>query len=108
MLEAFKPLIRAVLNMGRRFSGTRTATVSELARIRRIMSEQVLDCEVRVARRVRAHLDGASSAMQLWLLRAEIYQAVSDQFGQQEAMRRVERLAPLFEGLLPANQLRGN
>ena len=51
-------------------------------------------------------LDGASSVMQLWLLRSEIYQAVSDQFGQQEAMRRVKLLTPEFEGLLPERQLR--
>ena len=44
--------------------------------------------------------------MQLWLLRSEIYQAVSDQYGQQEAMRRVKRLTPEFEGLLPERQLR--
>ena len=44
--------------------------------------------------------------MQLWLLRSEIYQAVSDQFGQQEAMRRVKLLTPEFEGLLPERQLR--
>ena len=51
-------------------------------------------------------LDAASTVMQLWLLRSEIYQAVSDQFGQQEAMRRVKLLTPEFEGLLPERQLR--
>ena len=74
--------------------------------LRRALGEQVLDCELRVARRVRAHLDGASSVMQLWLLRSEIYQAVSDQFGQRAAMRRVKLLTPEFEGLLPERQLR--
>ena len=51
-------------------------------------------------------LDAASTVMQLWLLRSAIYQAVSDQFGQQEAMRRVKLLTPEFEGLLPERQLR--
>ena len=53
-----------------------------------------------------SQLDAASTVMQLWLLRSEIYQAVSDQFGQQEAMRRVKLLTPEFEGLLPERQLR--
>ena len=66
----------------------------------------MLDCELRVGRRVRTQLDAASTVMQLWLLRSEIYQAVSDQFGQQEAMRRVKLLTPEFEGLLPERQLR--
>ena len=104
MIQSLKPLAQAALNVGRFVTGPRTATTADMARIRRAMGEQVLDCELRVARRVRAHLDGASSVMQLWLLRAEIYQAVADEFGQPEAMRRVERLAPLFDGLLPARQ----
>ena len=104
MMQTLRPLAQAALNVGRRFTGPRPATLADMAHIRRVMGEQVLDCELRVARRVRAHLDGASSVMQLWLLRAEIYQAVADEFGQPEAMRRVERLAPLFDGLLPARQ----
>lgn len=104
MIEALRPFAQAALKVGRRLSGPRTATLADMAHIRRVMGEQVLDCELRVARRVRAHLEGTSSVMQLWLLRAEIYQAVADEFGQPEAMRRIERLAPLFDGLLPAKQ----
>ena len=72
MMQTLRPLAQAALNVGRRFTGPRPATLADMAHIRRVMGEQVLDCELRVARRVRAHLDGASSVMQLWLLRAEI------------------------------------
>lgn len=104
MIRAFKPLVRVAAQVSNRLSGPRSASLTELARIRRVMGEQVLDCDLRAARRVRAHLETAATPMQLWLLRAEIYQAVADEFGQPEAMRRVERLAPLFDGLLPARQ----
>ncbi|QTD44633.1 hypothetical protein [Ottowia testudinis] len=106
MIQALRPLAQAALNVGRRMAGPRTATLADLARIRRAMGEQVLDCELKVARRVRTQLDSAATVLQLWLLRSEIYQAVSDQFGQHEAMRRVKRLKPLFEGLLPERQLK--
>ena len=105
MIQSLKPLAQAALNVGRFVTGPRTATTADMAR-RRAMGEQVLDCELRVGRRVRTQLDAASTVMQLWLLRSEIYQAVSDQFGQQEAMRRVKLLTPEFEGLLPERQLR--
>lgn len=106
MIQSLKPLAQAALNVGRFVTGPRTATTADMARIRRAMGEQVLDCELRVGRRVRTQLDAASTVMQLWLLRSEIYQAVSDQFGQHEAMRRVKLLTPEFEGLLPERQLR--
>lgn len=104
MIRALKPLVRAAAKVGGRLTGPRPASLAELAHIRRVMGAQVLDCELRAARRVRDHLARAGTPMQLWLLRAEIYQAVADEFGQPEAQRRVERLAPLFDGLLPARQ----
>lgn len=84
----------------------RSATVAELDSIRRKMSEQVLDCDLRRARRVRAHLDAGTTAMQLWLTRSEIYQVVADEHGQHEAAQRVKKLTPLFKGLISAKQLK--
>ena len=101
MMFAFKPLARVAVQLGDRLKRPRKATAAELEQIRRRMGEQVLDCELKTARGVRSQLEGARTAMQLWLLRSEIYQAVADQFGQPEAQRRVDRLAPLFAGLLP-------
>jgi hypothetical protein len=102
MIPALRPLARAALRLGNHLSSMRAPTRAEMANIRRVMGEQVLDCELSAARRVRAHLRSADTIVQLWLLRAEIYQAVANEFGQPEAMRRVEHLAPLFDGLLPA------
>ena len=106
MPPALKPFAVAVQALSRRLVGQRTASKADLTRIRSAMLERVLDCELKTVRRIRVQLAGASSVVQLWLLRSEVYQAVSEQFGQAEAAARIESLQPLFEGFLPAKQLR--
>lgn len=106
MPYAFKPLAAAAEAVGRRLSGQRVADSADLTRIRAAMLERVIDCELKTVRRIRVQLAGATSAVQLWLLRSEVYQAISEQFGQAEAAARVESLRPLFRGFLPTKQLR--
>ena len=101
MPPALKPFAFAVQALSRRLGGQRTASKADLTRIRSAMLERVLDCELKTVRRIRVQLAGASSAVQLWLLRSEVYQAVSEQFGQAEAAARIESLQPLFKGFLP-------
>ena len=85
MPPALKPFAFAVQAISRRLVGQRTASKADLTRIRSAMLERVLDCELKTVRRIRVQLAGASSAVQLWLLRSEVYKAVSEQFGQAEA-----------------------
>jgi hypothetical protein len=106
MPYALKPFAAAAEAMGRRLSGQRVADSADLTRIRSAMLERVIDCELKTVRRIRMQLAGATSAVQLWLLRSEVYQAISEQFGQAEAAARVESLRPLFRGFLPTKQLR--
>jgi hypothetical protein len=47
----------------------------------------------------------ARSAMELWLLRVDFYQALGKVFGQSVASQRINRLLPLFELLIPAHML---
>ena len=94
MPPALKPFAVAVQAISRRLVGQRTASKADLTRIRSAMLERVLDCELKTVRRIRVQLAGASSAVQLWLLRSEVYQAVSEQFGQAEAAARIESLEP--------------
>ena len=106
MPPALKPFVTAALAVGQRLSGPRVADSADLTRIRAAMLERVIDCELKTVRRIRVQLAGATSAMQLWLLRSELYQALSEQFGQAEAAARVDTLRPLFQGFLPSKQLR--
>ena len=104
MLSTIRKFARASARLSSRLSAPPQVTAAELGLLREKMGSLVLDCELRVARRVRAHLDSAHTVMHLWLLRAEVYQAVAERFGQAEATRRIERLAPAFDGLLPPRQ----
>lgn len=106
MIQALKPLSKAVHALRRRMTGIREASASDLTRIRSAMLERMLDCDTKTVRRVRVQMEGATTALQLWMLRSEVYQAVSERFGQHEATKRVAGLAPLFRGLLPDAQLR--
>ena len=106
MSPALKPFAAAALVVGRCFGGPRVADSADLTRIRSAMLERVIDCEIKTVRRIRVQLAGATSAVQLWLLRSEVYQAVSEQFGQAEATARIDSLRPLFRGFLPSKQLR--
>ncbi|MDO5623267.1 MAG: hypothetical protein Q4G71_01085 [Pseudomonadota bacterium] len=108
MIQALKPLSDAVRSLHKRMTGARAATVAELAQIRTAMLEHMLDCDIKTVRRVRLQMESATTALQLWMLRSEVYQAVSEQFGQHEAAQRVARLGPLFRGLVPQRKLRQN
>ena len=106
MPNALKPLVKAAHQVSLRLVGPREADSAELAKIRAAMVEHIIDCELRTVRRVRIQLENAQSAMQLWLLRSEVYQAVSEKFGQAAAAERVAALKPLFRRFVPEKQLR--
>ena len=86
-------------NITRRIVGGATeehASDASLNKIRIKMIDAVLDCPPARTRRARVQVNSAESAQQLWLVRGEVYQAVSDEFGQHEAERRLATLEPLF------------
>lgn len=62
-------------------------------------------CDGPATERVRWHIDQAYTPQDLWLLRGEIYQMVSDQFCQAEAVRRINALLPVFSGTVPGRML---
>ncbi|HPK33630.1 hypothetical protein [Ottowia sp.] len=68
-----------------------------LDEMRSALIEQVIDCDPKQTRHVRLGVKTARSVQQLWLLRSEVYQVVSNEFGQHEAERRISDLAPMFE-----------
>ena len=96
MRPALKPIAAVAQTLGRLFSGQRVADSADLTRIRAAMLDRVSDCDLKIVRRIRMQLTGATSVVQLWLLRSEVYQAVSERFGQAEAATRIASLPPLF------------
>ncbi|MDB5871416.1 MAG: hypothetical protein JWQ07_858 [Ramlibacter sp.] len=73
--------------------------------LRRRSLQVLADCARPQDERIRDRLNNAFTAEQLWQARCEIYQAIARQHCEAEAMRRLNGLAPAFEGWLPASAL---
>lgn len=63
------------------------------------------DCEGFDVDRVRWRLHTAECAEELWLLRDAVFQAVSTQHCQAQAVQRINALVPFFRQVLPARLL---
>lgn len=57
------------------------------------------------AERLRYKLRSAREAKELWLLRSDVHQLISQQVNQKEAAERINALLPCFEGWLPKQSL---
>lgn len=73
--------------------------------VRRQLLAVVEDCEGFEADRVRWRLHMAERAEELWLLRDAVFQAVSTQHCQAQAVQRINDLVPFFREVLPARLL---
>lgn len=62
------------------------------------------DCADRNATRMSYRINGASTADELWQLRNELHQCISQLHSQSEAAKRINSLLPMFEGWIPARQ----
>jgi hypothetical protein len=83
----------------------RSASLKDLARIRRQLERSIDDCTSESAQRLRKQIDQARSPQELWLLRNDAYQLISQQHDQSVAARRINTLMHSFEGWLEPKQL---
>lgn len=60
------------------------------------------DCEGLAVDRLRWRLHTAERAQELWLMRDAVFQVVSNQHCQSQAMERIQGLQPAFRQVLPA------
>ncbi|MBA3595265.1 MAG: hypothetical protein H0W47_15965 [Polaromonas sp.] len=58
-------------------------------------------CTERHRLRAAVRIELAASALELWLLRADIFQYLAQDLGQQMAAQEITRFTPLFKGLVP-------
>lgn len=65
----------------------------------------LVDCSDKRAQRVSYRISGAVSADELWQIRSELHQCISQLHSQTEAARRINSLLPSFNGWVPARQL---
>jgi len=83
----------------------RHATMKDLQRIRTALMEAIGDCEGLPSTRLRHKIETAKSVQELWLLRNDAYQQVSQRHTQNVAAERINALIPFFEGIVDPRQL---
>ncbi|MGE0096850.1 MAG: hypothetical protein AB7S86_00755 [Hydrogenophaga sp.] len=83
----------------------RSASLKDLAMIRNQLMRCIADCTSQTAQRLRSKIDQARSAQELWMLRNDAFQLISQQHNQSIAAERINALIQCFEGWLEPKQL---
>lgn len=97
----------------RRFFGTSMPSSGDspkagkltLEQIRQLLHNAISDCGGMRAQRVTYKISGCRTAGDLWLLRSDLHQCISQEHSQSVAAERINGLIPAFAGWLPASQL---
>lgn len=103
MIATFTRLIKASLLP--RSPARRTPGLKDLQPIRTALLQCIADCENVSTHRLRHKIEQAKSAQELWLLRNDAYQLISQQTSQAVAAERINALITHFEGWLETRQL---
>ncbi|MGQ3083918.1 MAG: hypothetical protein ACT6RO_12215 [Hydrogenophaga sp.] len=93
------------VNLASRQRPHRTPSVKDVARIRSQLEHSISDCPSDAAQRLRKKIAQTRSPQELWLLRNDAYQLISQQHDQSVAADRINRLIRFFEGWLDPKQL---
>lgn len=80
-------------------------SLKELALIRRAMLLSLDDCTSAGATRLRTKVVQAKTPQELWMLRNDAYQLISQQHNQSVAAERINGLMRFFEGWLDPKQI---
>ena len=88
-----------------RAPGRRTPGLKDLQSIRSALLQCITDCDNMPATRLRHKIGQAKSAQELWLLRNDAYQLISQQTSQAVAAERINALIAHFDGWLEPRQL---
>lgn len=110
---AIRPEIRLITHIARWLSVSfmprkrfaQRASLKDLAGIRRQLLCAIEDCLDQPALRVRTKIESARSAQELWMLRNDAFQLISQQHNQSVAAERINALIQFFEGWLEPKQL---
>jgi hypothetical protein len=86
-------------------SGRKTPQLKELQAIRVALLGCIADVDSVPARRLSHKIMVAESVQELWLLRNDAYQLISQQTSQTEAAERINALMPTFQGWVEPRQL---
>ncbi|QHE75309.1 hypothetical protein [Hydrogenophaga sp. PBL-H3] len=81
------------------------ATLKDLASIRNHLLRAIEDCIDQQALRLRVKIESARTPQELWMLRNDAFQLISQQHDQSVAAERINALIQFFEGWLEPKQL---
>ncbi len=76
-----------------------------IEQIRHSLRSTLDDCEDIRAQRVKFKINAARTPADLWMLRSDLHQCISQVHSQRVAVERINSLVSVFEGWLPASQL---
>ncbi len=81
------------------------ATLKDLQPIRTAMVAGLTDCQSLSAERLRLKIAAAATAQDLWMLRNDAYQVISQQHNQGIAAERINQLLHAFDGWVEPRRL---
>lgn len=103
MIASFARFIKGSLKA--RTPGRSPLSPKDLQSIRLALLQCITDCDNVPAHRLRHKIGQAKSAQELWLLRNDAYQLISQQTSQAVAAERINALMTHFDGRLEPRQL---
>jgi len=103
MMSAVARLFRRALHA--RLAPQPSSSLRQLQRIRHALRDCVNDCAGSQAARLQGRIEKARNAQELWLLRNDAYQVISQHHDQRVAAERINQMLPLFNGLVAPRQL---
>jgi len=83
----------------------RPARLKDLALMRHPLLAIVEDCPGKATLQFKARIEVARTPQELWMLRLDAFQIISQQHNQTEAAKRVDGIAHCFNGWLDPRQL---
>jgi hypothetical protein len=83
----------------------KVAGLKDLQVIRNALMQTVHDCHGVPPQRLRHKIQHAVSAQELWMLRNDAFQLISQQTSQRVAAERINELMTVFEGWLEPSQI---
>jgi hypothetical protein len=100
--------IHRILNMtANAFSESKTTTNQRpIEQIRESLRTLLHDCKDMHTQRVIYKINVAQTASELWQLRSDLHQCITKAHSQTEAAERINSVIAVFEGWMPAGQLK--
>ncbi len=97
--QAFSSLIGT-----RMFGASDEQSRLELPAIQQEMLATLQDCPCDRSGQLEQRIQSARTPADLWMLRSDVHQCISQTYTQTEASARINSLAPLFKGWVPDSQ----